>query len=89
MLKRDNKVNFSCDFGQLLHQFILLKVHIISDKNVWDTSLKLSKSCPNSQQKIILLPRYLFLQQQFNYGHGQWLVTLIKWPILNYTTEIS
>ena len=53
MLKRDNKVNFSCDFGQLLHQFLLLKVHIISDKNVWVTSLKLSKSCPKLQQNLM------------------------------------
>ena len=27
----DNKLNFCCDFGQLLHQFILVEVHIISD----------------------------------------------------------
>ena len=57
-VKRDNKLNSRCDFGQLLHQFRLVKVHIISDKNVWVTNLKLSKSCPKSQRKIILLPHF-------------------------------
>ena len=32
--QQDNKSNFCCNFGQLLHQFIIVKVHIISDKNV-------------------------------------------------------
>ena len=58
VVKRGNKIIFRCDFGQLLHQFILVKVQIISDKNVRVTTLKLIKSCPKSQRKIILLPRF-------------------------------
>ena len=46
-IKRDNKLNFHSDFGQLLHTF---------DKNVRVTSLKLSKSCPKSQQKLSCYP---------------------------------
>ena len=38
--KQDNKLNFRCNFGQLLRQFILVKVHIISDKNIRVASLK-------------------------------------------------
>ena len=65
ILSRDNKLNFCCNFGQLLHQYILVKVHIISNKNVRVTSI--SKSCPKSQRKITLLPRFI----------GNWFTILV------------
>ena len=58
-IKRDNKLNFRCNFGQLLHYFILVKVHIISDKNVRVISLKLNKSCPKLHRKFSLLSRFI------------------------------
>ena len=56
-VKRGNKINFRCNFGQLLLNFKLVTLTFLSEI-IWTfTSMNWCKSCPKSQRKFNLLSR--------------------------------